>query len=66
MFLVSLGAAAAQIMSPVTVDIKTEFVIGNATLPAGSYEILPTDDEGVLEIRGPTGCPFHVLRSRAN
>ncbi len=57
LFLFSLGVASAQIISPVTFVMDSEFVVGNTTFPPGSYEILPTDDQSVLEIRGPKGAP---------
>ena len=57
LFLLSLGVTSAQILSPVTFTMDAEFVAGNTTFPAGSYEILPTDDQSVLEIRGQKGAP---------
>jgi len=62
-FLLSLGVASAQIISPVTFTIGTEFVVGNTTFPAGSYEITPTDEQGVLEIRGQKGAPAALFET---
>ena len=56
-FLLSLGVASAQIGSRVTFTMETDFVVGNTTFPAGSYEIVPTDDQSVMEIRGQKGTP---------
>ena len=58
LFLLSLGAASAHITTPVLFKMDTEFVVGNTTLPAGSYEVMPTDDSSLLEIRGEAkGAP---------
>ncbi len=55
--LLAVGLASAQIVPPVTLTMDTPFVVGNTTLPAGSYEIHPTGDLDILEIRGATGSP---------
>jgi hypothetical protein len=55
--LLAAAVASSQIISPVTFKMDTPFVVGNTTLPAGSYEIVPTDEEGVLELRGASGSP---------
>jgi hypothetical protein len=56
LLLLSLGVASAQIVSTLTFTIDSPFVAGNATLPAGSYEIMPTDQQGLLEIRAVKGA----------
>ncbi len=61
LFLLALGVASAQIVTPLTFTMDTEFVVGNTTFPAGSYEIVPTDDQSVLEIRGQKGSPAAVF-----
>jgi hypothetical protein len=55
--LVALGAAWAQIISPVDFSMDTSFAVGNTNLPAGKYEIIPTDELSVLELRGVKGTP---------
>ena len=55
--LLALGVASAQIISPVDFSMDTSFTVGNTTLPAGTYEIVPTDNEGILEVRGAKGVP---------
>ena len=55
--LLSLGVASAQIVNPVIFTMDTEFAVGNTTMPAGTYEIRPTDDPLVLEITGEKGKP---------
>ena len=57
-FLLSLGVASAHIATRVTFTMDSEFVVGNTTFPAGAYEMLPTDDPSVLEVRGTAkGAP---------
>ncbi len=36
--------------------MNTEFVVGNTTFPAGSYDIRPTDDPNTLEIQSQKGA----------
>lgn len=55
--LLAAVAASAQIISPITFTMDTPFVVGNTTLPAGDYEVVPTDEEGLLELRGIRGSP---------
>ncbi len=57
LFLLSLGVAPAQIVSPVVFTAEFQFVAGNTTFPAGNYEIRPTDDPGVVEIQNEKGTP---------
>ena len=56
--LLTLGVASAQVLTPITFSMDTAFVVGNTTLPAGSYEIVPTqDDINLLELRAASGKP---------
>ena len=55
LLLLPVCVASAQIASPVRFSMNTSFAAGNATFPAGSYEIRPTDDQGVFEIRSEDG-----------
>lgn len=48
--------ASAQVTSPVTFTMDNPFIVDNTTLPAGSYQILPTDDLGFLELRNDKGA----------
>jgi hypothetical protein len=58
LFLLSLGVASAHITTRVTFTMDSEFVVGNTTFPAGAYEVSPTDDPSVLEVRGAAkGAP---------
>ena len=50
LFLLSLGAASAQIFSSVEFVTTTPFTAGNATVPPGKYIIRLTDDPSMLEI----------------
>ncbi len=61
LLLLTIGAASAQLISPVVFTMETEFTVGNTTFPAGSYEILPTDDLSVVEIRGQRGSPNALI-----
>lgn len=61
LLLLSVCVASAQISSPVIVTMETAFVAGNTTLPAGSYEIRPTDDPGVVEIQSEKGTPDALI-----
>jgi hypothetical protein len=55
LFLLSLGAASAQIFSNVEFVTTTPFTAGNATVPAGRYIVRLTDDPSMLEIANPSG-----------
>ncbi len=51
MLLMGLGMASAQIVTPMTFTIHSPFYVGNALLPAGSYDVLPTTQTGLLVFR---------------
>ena len=55
--LLTAGLASAQIISPVEFTMDSAFEVANTTLPAGTYEILPTDDQDILQIQGQKGTP---------
>ena len=57
--LLAAGIASAQIISPVTFTMDSSFEVGNSTFPAGNYEISPTDDPSLLELRSANGS--HAL-----
>ncbi len=61
LLLLPVYVASAQITSPVSFTMDTAFVAGNTTLPAGSYEILPMDDPGLIEIRSQKGPAAAVI-----
>jgi hypothetical protein len=55
--LLTMGIVAAQNPANVNFTIDKPFVVGNATLPAGSYQIRGTDDQSVLECTAASGSP---------
>ncbi len=65
LFLLSLGVASAQLTGRVTFTMDSDFVAGNTTFPRGSYEIVPTADQSVVEIRGAKGSPSAFVEVEA-
>jgi hypothetical protein len=53
--LLAAGIASAQIITPVAFTMDSSFEVGNSTFPAGNYEISPTDDPSLLELRAANG-----------
>jgi hypothetical protein len=56
---VGATASSAQIVTQMDVKMSQSFVVGNTTLPAGSYVITPVQgaDQSVVQIASSTGKP---------
>jgi hypothetical protein len=56
---VGTTAASAQITTQLNFKVSQSFVVGNTTLPAGSYVIrpVPGTDQAVIEIASTNGKP---------
>ncbi len=52
MLLIGLGMASAQIVTPLQFAVDSPFYAANALLPAGTYQVIPAAEEGLVEIRG--------------
>lgn len=52
--------APAEILTQVEIQVPFAFIVGNVTLPAGSYEILQSHDTGALIVRAVGGSGVAV------
>jgi hypothetical protein len=52
---IGLGMASAQVMTPLRFTVNSPFYVENTQLPAGAYEILPTTETNLLQMRSLGG-----------
>jgi len=55
--LLTVTVASAQVTVPIKFMMDTPFIVENTTLPAGTYEVAPTNDPSLLELHGVDGPP---------
>jgi hypothetical protein len=57
LMMAGLVSAQSQGSGRLNFTAASAFVVGNTTLPAGSYKIRPTDDTNLFEITAASGQP---------